>query len=451
MAEAVGNRVFRGEMTRRDILWLLTAAGASATLPPLLGGCATSPITGRSMLAGLSEEEEVAVDRQQSPHQFSNDYGAVQDTRLNGYVSSVGNALAGRSHRPKVPYNYRVVNANYVNAYTFPGGSMAATRGILLEMNNEAELAALLGHELGHVNARHAAQQAGRTLVANVLVASASVATAAAGYEGTAAVVAVGGMVGSSALLASYSRDNEREADALGMEYMTRSGYSPDGMVGLMNMLRRQSHEKPSMLETMFASHPMSDERHATATRQTQSHYAAARGYPLQRERYMDMTASLRRIKPAIDEEQRGEERMARKALAQAEGHFANALRAAPDDYAGNVLMAKCLVAQKRNGQAQPYLDRAKAIYPAEGQALHLSGVNKLVLRQSAAALADLDLYERFLPGNANTGFLKGLAQEGMQNRSAAAREYQRYLRAIQQGDQAKYAAQRLQSWGYLK
>jgi thioredoxin-like negative regulator of GroEL len=195
----------------------------------------------------------------------------------------------------------------------------------------------------------------------------------------------------------------------------------------------------------------MSDERYDTATRQAQSQYAAARRYPLQRERYMDLTSSLRRIKPAIDEEQRGEEQMGRKALGQAEGHFANALRAAPDDYAGNVLMAKCLVAQKRNGQAQPYLDRAKAIYPTEGQALNLSGLNKLVLRQPAAAFSDLDQYERNLPGNPNTMFLKGLAQEGMQNRAGAAREYQRYLRATQQGDQAKYAAQRLQSWGYLK
>jgi predicted Zn-dependent protease len=318
-------------------------------------------------------------------------------------------------------------------------------------MNNEAELAALLGHELGHVNARHAAQQAGRGIVANVLVAGASIATAAAGYELGAAAIALGGMVGSSALLASYSRDNEREADALGIEYMARAEYSPDGMVGLMNMLRGMSREKPSMLETMFATHPMSDERYATAKKAAESQYAAARRHPIERERYMDMTTSLRRLQPAIAEQQRGETQMAKKALPQAEAHFATALRLAPADYTGNVLMAKCLIAQKRNAQAQSFLDQAKAIYPTEGQALHLSGINKLVLRQPAAAWADLDQYERVLPGNPNTVFLKGVAQEGMQNRAGAAREYQRYLRAVQQGDQAKYATQRLQAWGYLK
>jgi predicted Zn-dependent protease len=437
-------------MTRRDILWLLGLSAVSVA-PSALGGCAAHPVTGQSTLMGLSESEEVDIDRQQAPHQFSNDYGAVQDARLNAYLAQVGGSLAGRSHRPQMPYSYRVVNANYVNAYTFPGGSMAATRGILLEMDNEAELAGLLGHELGHVNSRHTAQQAGRGMVANVLVAGASIATAAAGYQGGAAIVALGGMVGSSALLASYSRDDEREADGLGIDYMTRAQYSPEGMVGLMSMLQRQSKEKPSMLATMFSTHPMSDERYATAKREAESRSAIARGYPLQRERYMDMTAPLRRLQPAIQAEQRGEDQMRRKALPQAEEQLSGALRLAPGDYTGHVLMAKCLLAQKRNGDAQSYLDKAKAIYPTEGQALHLSGLNKLALRQPAAALEEFDRYETALPGSPSTAFLKGLAQESMQNRTAAAREYQRYLRAAPQGDQANYSSQRLRAWGYLK
>jgi len=447
--DGLGRRIFRGEMTRRDLLWLLGLSALSGS--PALGGCATNPVTGQSALMGLSEGEEVAIDRQQAPHQFSSDYGAVQDPRLNAYLTEVGSSLAGRSHRPQMPYSYRVVNANYVNAYTFPGGSMAATRGILLELDNETELAGLLGHELGHVNSRHAAQQAGRGLLANVLVAGASVAAAAAGYQGGAAIVALGGKIGSSALLASYSRDDEREADALGLEYMTRAQYSPDGMVGLMNMLTRQSGEKPSMLATMFATHPMSDERFATVKREAEGRYAAWRGLPLQRERYLDMTAPLRRLRPAIQAEQRGEEQMQRKALPQAQEQLAGALRLAPGDYTGNVLMAKCLLAQKRGKDAQVYLDKAKAIYPTEGQALQLSGLNQLALRQPAAALEDLDRYETALPGNPSAAFLKGLAQEGTQNRPAAAREYQRYLRAVPQGEQATYASQRLRAWGYLK
>lgn len=451
MAHALADRVYQRELTRRDFLWLMTVSTTSLTAPAILGGCATDPVTGKTTLVGLSEADEVAIDREQSPHQLSSDYGAIQDPRLNGYLTQIGSSCAGRSHRPQMPYSFRAVNANYVNAYTFPGGSVAATRGILLELNNEAELAALLGHEIGHVNARHAAEQAGRGMIANLLVAGAAIATAAAGYGDYAGLVQLGGMIGGSALLTKYSRDDEREADALGLEYMTRAGYSPTGLVGLMDMLQRQSKEKPNMLEAMFASHPMSDERYATARSQADGAYAAARLFPVHQERYMDMTAPLRRLKPAIDEEQRGEDQMRRKDLRQAEAHLTNALRLAPDDYTGNVLMAKCLIAQKRHPQAAPYLDRAKAIYPGEGQAVHLSGINKLALRQPAVAFQEFDEYERRLPGNPNTIFLKGIAQESMQNRPAAAREYQRYLQAIIQGDQANYAAARLKAWGYLK
>ena len=165
----------------------------------------------------------------------------------------------------------------------------------------------------------------------------------------------------------------------------------------------------------------------------------------------MDMIAPLRRLKPVIDEEQRAEEQMRQKALPQGEAHLTAALRLASDDYTGNVLMGKCLIAQKRYLQAAPFLDRAKAVYPGEGQAIRLSGINKLALRQPGAALQEFDEYERRLPGNPGIIFLKGFAHENMQDRPGAAREYQRYLEAVQQGEQATYAAQRLREWGYLK
>ena len=257
----LGERLLRREMTRRDFMWLTGVATAGASVP-LLSGCAVDPVTGERTLVGLSEGQEVALDREQSPHQFSNDYGAADDARLNAYVTDVGNRLAEISHRPDMPYNYRVVNANYVNAYTFPGGSMATTRGIMLEMENEAELAGLLGHEIGHVNARHTAERAGRSMLAQAAVLGATVAASTSENLGKyAGYIQLGGSVGASALLSKYSRDNEREADALGMEYMTQSGYSPEGMVDLMDMLRSQHARQPNLLETMFSSHPMRDEQ----------------------------------------------------------------------------------------------------------------------------------------------------------------------------------------------
>jgi predicted Zn-dependent protease len=202
----------RGALSRRQFMWLtgLAAAGVAA-------GCATNPVTGSTQFMTVSEEEEIQIDRQYSPMQFSDDYGPVQDAALNAYVSGVGRAVASRSHRPNMPYSFRVVNATYINAYAFPGGSIACTRGIVAGLNDEAELAALLGHEIGHVNARHTAEQMSKGTVSNILVGGLSIIADVAA-PGLGQVASALGGFGAGAFLASYSRDNERQADALGTD-----------------------------------------------------------------------------------------------------------------------------------------------------------------------------------------------------------------------------------------
>lgn len=451
MSHHLGERVYRGQMTRRDFLWLISAASATTAIP-VVSGCATHPVTGEQILVGLSESDEVAIDRSQSPHQFSRDYGAVQDPGLNRYASDIGSSLSSRSHRTQVPYSFRVVNANYINAYAFPGGSIAATRGIVLELDNEAEFAALMGHEIGHVNARHGAQRAGQGLVAQIALTSAVIAAGASDRTaGYAPLIGIVGTIGASALLASYSRENEREGDTLGMEYMTRSGYSPNGMVGLMGVLARQSKAKPGFLDTMFASHPVSSERLENMKADAGGRYAKFGSAPLQRERFMDNTVELRRLKPAIEEQQKGERLMSKKSFVEAEQHFTTALKAAPTDYTGLCLMAKCQVAQKRYDRAKEYTAQARQINPREAQAMQLAGITHLALKDYPRAFQEFDAYDGVLPGNPNAAFFKGVSLEAMQDRPAAAREYRRYLNAVQSGDQAQHAASRLKAWGYTK
>jgi predicted Zn-dependent protease len=337
-----------------------------------------------------------------------------------------------------------------VNAYAFPGGSIACTRGILLSLDNEAELAALLGHELGHVNARHTAQQMSKGILTQAVVGGLSVlaGTGGATYGELASQL---GMIGAGALLASYSRDNEREADALGMEYMVRTEYGPRGMIGLMDMLRGLSKRKPSTIELMFATHPMSDERYRTAVETAQSEYKSAEKLPLYRERYMDSTAKLRTLDGAIEEMQIGEREMMQKKFGNAEDHFTEALKLVPNDYTGLVMMSTCKLFQKKYKEGITYAEKAQQVYPEEAQAYHLSGFAKIQTRDFEAAYQEFKTYEKLLPGNANTIFFKGYAQEGMQHIEQAADEYQRYLQFVQQGDKARYAYQRLKEWGYYK
>jgi len=432
-------------ITRRHFLWLSSVSAAG-----VLAGCAVNPVTGERQLMLLSEEAEINLDRQNSPHQFSADYGPLTDKPLNNYVNQTGNKMAALSHRPQMPYSFRGVNATYVNAYAFPGGSIATTRGILLSLNNEAELSGLLGHEIGHVNARHTAERMSKNMLAQAVVGGLT-AYAGSGDSIYAPLVAGLGGIGAGMLLASYSRDDEREADALGMEYMSKAGNNAKGMVGLMEVLRGMSKHKPNAIQKMFATHPMSEERYQTALNRVNTKYRHTEDFPLNRDRYMDHTAGLRRIKGAVEEMQNGEKTMVKRSFHEAETHFNAALKQAPKDYAGLCMMAKCQLAQKKIDRARWYSEQAKQVNPGEAQAIHLSGIAKLRDRRFGSAYEEFAGYEKILPGNPNTIFLKGFSLEGMRHRRDAAVEYTRYLKVVNQGNEAKYAYRRLVEWGYIR
>jgi predicted Zn-dependent protease len=428
-------------------MWLSSMAAAG-----FLAGCATNPVTGKSQLMLVSEDQEIQIDKQYSPYQFSADYGTTRDKKLNRYVNRTGKKLAAGTHRTHMPYNFQVVNANYVNAYAFPGGSIACTRGIMLSLENEAELAALLGHELGHVNARHTAEQMSKGMLTQSVVGGLA---AAAGAQGSfyGDIASQLGQVGAGALLASYSRDNERQADALGMEYMVQSGYSAAGMVGLMEMLQSMGKHKPSAIELMFATHPMSNERYRTAVQTADTKYKTAKKNPLYRERYMDNTAGLRAKKGAIDQMQLADKEMAQKNFKAAEKHLRTALKKAPGDYTALVMMSKNQLIQKNWAVGGQYAEMAQQAYPQEAQAYQLSGYAKINLKKYDGALAEFEQYDNVLAGDPYTLFFKGNCYEGMKKYPQAGNYYKRYLQVVNQGDYANYAVRRLREWqskGYI-
>ncbi len=432
-------------MGRREFLRLTGLAAAG-----LASGCAVNPVTGRSQLMLVSEQDEIRIDRDNRAHQFSADYGPVQDGPLNDYVNRTGLEIASFTHRSQMPYSFRAVNAPYVNAYAFPGGSIACTRGLLLELENEAELAALLGHELGHVNARHTAQQMSKGMLVSAAMGGIT-AVASTGDTILGDLVSGLGGIGVGALLAKYSRDNEREADSLALAYMVRTGYSPEGMVGLMDMLRKASTRRPSALELMFSTHPMSGERYETMKGNVERHYRNDLGRPIHRERYMDRTAGLRAVRGTIEALQAGDKAMGEKKFDEADGHYRRALKESPDDYTALVKCAECSLARKRYPEARRFAETAKGVYPKEARAYYVSGISRVLEKDWDGAFGEFAAYDDLLPGNPNTTFLKGFSLEGMGRKREAAQEYYRYLQAVSSGDQAKYAYNRLVEWGYVK
>ncbi len=427
-------------LSRRHFLYLAGVGSLS-----IVTGCAIHPVTGQRQFMLMSESQEIELDKENSPHQISADYGVVQDKNLQDFVSGVGRDLASKSHRPDMPYSFNTLNATYINAYAFPGGTIGISRGILLELQDEAELASLMGHELGHVNARHTAQRMTRGMLAQVVFTGAA---AAAGPQWENVVAGLGG-IGTGALLASYSRDQEREADDLGLEYMARADYNPEGFIGLMEMLKDMSGEDRGSLEMLFSTHPMSSERYQTAVNRVRTDYSR-NNKPLYRERYMDNTAGLRRIKQAVKDMQEGDDLMRAQKPEEAGEKYSSALQATSEDYVANLKMSKYLLARDNNSEARKYASAAREIYPEEPQAMHILGMAYLRQEQFEQSLAQFNSYQQRLPGNPNTVFFQGYSYEGMGRRNQAAEKYHAYLQQVNQGDKAQHAYNRLKEWGYI-
>ncbi len=450
MSRFTGEKQGAAPVTRREFLKYSALTTASVAGLPFLIGCAMDPVTGKQQLMMMSKDQEVGIDKQHSPFQFSSDYGVTQDSALNRYIGEVGRGMLAHVHRPEMPYNFQCVNATYINAYAFPGGSIAVTRGILLSLDNEAELAGLIGHELGHVNARHSAEQASKNQLSSILVGGLSLLASTQG-AGLGDLTQQLGALGQGMFLSKYSRDNEREADFLGHQYMTQAGHPSPGFLGLMEMLNSLNKEAPSSAQMLFATHPMSSERLAAAVQRDATQYRNSRSLPLNRERYMDHTHGVRQKKGAILKMQEGEKYLAQEAYGNAEAAFKSALGQAREDYTAHVLMAKCMLIQKKSSQALSYANSAKTLYPQEPQGHYLGGLANLAEKKPSQAFQDFSQCDRLLPGNPQLTFYKGFSLENMGQKPEAASNYTAYLKQInyQSNKYSQHAYKQLKAWGY--
>ncbi|HEX7240699.1 MAG TPA: M48 family metalloprotease [Longimicrobiaceae bacterium] len=231
--------------------------GAGAVLcAGALAGCATNPVTGQRQLALVSEAQEVQMGRE-AAQQVEGSIGLVQDAALQDYVHRIGTRLAARSQRPALPWTFRVVDDPTPNAFALPGGYIFVTRGLMTLMNDEAELAAVLGHEIGHVTARHQVTQISRAQLAQLGVGVGSILFPGAAQQ-------LGGLAsgGLQLLFLRYGRDAERQADALGFDYALSESYDVRQMPDVFAALGRVGEtEGRSPLPSWLATHPGPEER----------------------------------------------------------------------------------------------------------------------------------------------------------------------------------------------
>ena len=235
-------------------------------LLPLVGGCATNPVTGDQDIVFMSEQQEIDIGRQ-THAEVIKVFGEYDDPELQRYVQEIGRRLAAHSHRPELIYRFTVLDSKDINAFALPGGYIYITRGLLAYLNDEASLAAVLGHEIGHVTARHAVQQYSAAQLANIGATLGAILVPGLNNPAAGQLVNVVG----TAILRGYGREHELEADHLGAVYMARSGYDPQRILDVLGVLKdqqqyaaeiaRQEGREPSSYHGLFATHPDNDTR----------------------------------------------------------------------------------------------------------------------------------------------------------------------------------------------
>jgi predicted Zn-dependent protease len=211
--------------------------------------CAINPVTGKKEFMLVSEQDEISLGKQ-ADQEVGQTYGFYENPALSEYVNRVGQSISKNTQRPNNEYHFKVLATPVINAFAVPGGYVYVTRGILAYMNDEAELAGVIGHELGHENARHIAQQMSRQQVAQLgLNVGMILSEDFRKYAGLA-------QLGASMLFLKFSRDNERQADDLGVEYGSKSGYDTYRMAAFFQTLERLNPAGSSGLPDWFSTHP---------------------------------------------------------------------------------------------------------------------------------------------------------------------------------------------------
>ena len=373
---------------------LIRGAWGLLALILVLAGCTTNPVTGRKELSLIGEAQELAIgEKNYGPYRQAQGGDYVADPELVAYVQRVGQRLARVADR-KLPYEFRVVNDGSPNAWALPGGKIAVNRGLLLELKDEAELAAVLGHEIVHAAARHTAQAMQRGIFLQGALVAAGVALADSRYR---QLGQLGAALGANLVKSRYDREAELEADAYGMRYMARAGYDPAAAVSLQEtFVRLLKNKEGGWLQGLFASHPPSQERV-----QANRRLLAALGNPggeRGRERYRRAIAHLRRTAPAYEAYAKAKRALKRGDRRQALTLVNKAIAIEPREALFRALRGEIRQAQGRRREALRDFDEAVALNPGYFRPLLQRGLLEKDLGHTAQAERDLKQSIRLLP-----------------------------------------------------
>lgn len=371
----------------------VSSAGLGLCFALSMTACAVNPVTGKKEFTIMSASQEVAIGEQNyQAYQQQQGGRYVVDPDLSAYVNSVGQKLARVSDRADLPYEFVVLNSSVPNAWALPGGKIAINRGLLDLLDDEAQLAAVLGHEIVHAAARHSAKQMTQATLLNVGMMAAGVASQGTEYG---QLIAAGAGLGANAWQAHYGRDQELEADTYGVQYMVAAGYNPQAAVELQEKFVALSEGKSAgFMENLFASHPPSQQRVERNKKLAAAHSGGARN----QQAFARAVAQLRKDRDAYAAHMQAMAAAQKENYTEALAQVDSAINRQPREALFHVARGQLLLTQKQDEKALAAFKKAVQLNP-EYFAGHL-GAGLLLKKagKGAEAVSALEASMQLLP-----------------------------------------------------
>ncbi len=379
-----------------------------ASLALITTACGTNPVTKKKEIQFVSEGQEISIGKENySPARQSQGGDYIIDPELTAYVQGIGKRLAEVSDRPELPYEFVVINDSTPNAWAMPGGKIAFNRGLLYELNSEAELAAVMGHEIVHAAARHGAKSMERGLFMQGAMIAVGIGAQNSNYRN---LLVGGAQVGAALTMSKYGRDAESESDLYGMRYMKKAGYDPAAAVTLQEtFVRLSADRKSNFIEGLFASHPPSPERVA-ANKVTLAKVGA--GGEWGKEVYAQKVGKLKATQAAYKAYDDGIKALVAKDAAKATTLANQAVKGEPREARFQELLGDIALTEKKTPEALAYYDKAIKLQPDYFKPHVQSGIALYNAGRKAEAEPFLKRANELLPTAPGHALLGAIAED---------------------------------------
>ena len=391
-----------------------------AALALITTACGTNPVTKKTEIQFVSQSQEIAMGKENySPARQSQGGDYIIDPELTEYVQGIGKRLGAVSDRPDLPYEFVVLNDSVPNAWAMPGGKIAFNRGLLYELNSEAELAAVMGHEIVHAAARHGAKSMERGIFMQGAMIAVGIGAQNTNYSN---LIVGGAQLGAALTTSKYGRDAESESDLYGMQYMKKAGYDPAAAVTLQEtFVRLSADRKSNFIEGLFASHPPSPKRVAD-NKETLAKMGA--GGEWGKEVFAQKTAKLRSTQAAYKAYDDGVKALKEKDTAKATALAKQAIKGEPREAHFQELLGDIALTEKKPQEALAYYEKAIKLQPDYFKPHVQSGIALFNMGKKAEAEPFLKRANELLPTAPGHSLLGQIAEE-RGDTNAALQHYQ--------------------------